>query len=357
MDISFKYYKYVLDFNFEAGTSRGVLHQKTSWFIKLTSVADPKLYGLGEASPLPGLSIDDVNVLENCLFDFSNTKNISLIEVKHQLQNATFSHLPSLQFALETAIADIENGGNRILYANDFSLHEKGIAINGLVWMGSKDSMLAQVADKIQQGYRCIKLKVGAIDFEDELDLLAHIRSRYSADEITLRLDANGAWEANEALKKLKRLAAFDIHSIEQPIKPKQYLQLAKLCGESPIPIALDEELIGVKKNKLHLLLETKPAYVILKPSLLGGFAACNEWIEMAEAHNIGWWLTSALESNIGLNAICQYTALKETHNFPQGLGTGQLYSNNIQSPLVINQGYIYYLQSKKWEENKLIFI
>ena len=356
MEIAFQYCKYVLDFNFEAGTSRGVMHQKTSWFIKLASRTDSDIYGLGEASPLPGLSIDNVEVLEKCLYDFSKIKFLTLNELKSQLHSDDFGHLPSLKFALETAILDLENEGKRIIYPNDFSLHEKGIPINGLVWMGSKDGMLAQVTEKIQQGYCCIKLKVGAIDFEEEVSLLAHIRSRYTAAEITLRLDANGAWEEDEALTKLKRVAAFDIHSIEQPIKPNQRPKLKRLCMESPIPIALDEELIGIKNDKLQLIVETKPAYLILKPSLLGGFAVCDEWIAIAEANNIGWWLTSALESNIGLNAICQYTASKNIGNFPQGLGTGQLYRNNIESPLTINAGYINYQQSKKWNETTIIF-
>jgi len=358
MNVRFQYSKNTFEFKFEAGTSRGVLTHRDSWFIKISSLEQPNVYGLGEASPLPGLSIDSISDLENILQYYALQKSISILELKTKLSDPSLYQLPSFKFALETALLDLESGGRKIIFSNDFTLGKRGISINGLVWMGSKDSMLTQVQDKINQGYQCIKLKVGAIDFEEEFNLLKYIRSRYSAEQITLRLDANGAWTKDEAIEKLNRLSALNIHSIEQPIKPNQRLNLKQLCTQSPIKIALDEELIGfkTKEEKENLLSETSPSYIILKPGLLGGFSACNDWIDIAKQYKIDWWITSALESNIGLNAICQYTATKITNDFPQGLGTGQLYVNNIDSPLDIRNGYIFYNQTKRWKEETLNF-
>ncbi len=358
MNIRFQYCKNTFDFKFEAGTSRGVLTHRNSWFIKISALKNPSVYGLGEASPLEGLSIDSISDLENILQYYAHQKSISIFDLKTKLSDTSFNHLPSFQFALETAILDLENGGQKIIFPNHFIQREKGICINGLVWMGSKDSMITQVQEKINQGYQCIKLKVGAIDFEEEFNLLKYIRSCYSVEQITLRLDANGAWTKNEAIEKLNRLSALNIHSIEQPIKPNQRSYLKQLCMESPIKIALDEELIGLKtkEEKEKLLLETAPAYIILKPSLCGGFGACNEWIDLATNHKIEWWITSALESNIGLNAICQYTFGKITNDFPQGLGTGQLYHNNIDSPLEIRNGFIFYNATRHWNLKDLNF-
>ncbi|HAR20789.1 MAG TPA: o-succinylbenzoate synthase, partial [Cytophagales bacterium] len=259
---------------------------------------------------------------------------------------------PALRFAFETALLDLKNGGERKIFKNDFSLQGAKIPINGLIWMGSKTFMLKQMEEKLMEGFSCLKLKIGALDFQTEKELLASIRSSFSAKEISIRLDANGAFSVSEALEKLNQLSDFEIHSVEQPIKPGQWQEMAKLCALSPIPVALDEELIGVYGSRKSKLLDAiKPHYIILKPSLLGGFAMCDEWISLAEKQGIDWWITSALESNIGLNAICQYTFEKTSHKreMPQGLGTGSLYHNNIKSPLCVQKGHIHYSAKGIW--------
>ena len=267
---------------------------------------------------------------------------------KLKLEDIDIENWPSIQFAIETALADLKYGGLRKICENDF-IQNIPIAINGLVWMNNADKMLAEAAQKIEAGFNCIKFKIGALDFDEECRLLEKIRSRYNAFKLEIRTDANGAFDNVDAFEKLNTLKRFGLHSIEQPIKAKQHDFMQEVCAKSPIPIALDEELIGVIENEIKPLLQfIKPQYIILKPTLIGGLAKSKFWINKASELNIYWWFTSALESNIGLNAIAQYcSSLKTT--MPQGLGTGSLYKNNIESPLTVSNGYIYYDNSKKW--------
>ena len=256
---------------------------------------------------------------------------------------------------METAFKSLSSKDLFEIYPSGFSNGNEHIPINGLVWMGSEAFMKQQISDKLNQGFRCIKMKIGAIDFNTELNLLKSIRKEYSPADIALRVDANGAFNSSEALEKLKRLSEFDLHSIEQPIKQGQWQEMARLCEDTPLPIALDEELIGVfsEKEKLDVLNTISPHYVILKPSLIGGFSASDQWISLAESKDIGWWITSALESNIGLNAIAQYTFAKNS-KLPQGLGTGSLFTNNIPSPLKVCKGSLTYNTELRWDLNLL---
>lgn len=339
--------KYDLIFKRPSGTSRGILTTKTSYFVLLE---DNEILGIGECGLLKGLSIDDVPEYENKLDEVC--QNIDLyVKDMNQLLN-----FPSILFGIEMALADLRNDGIRKFFDTDFYNSEKGIDINGLVWMGSKEFMLEQIQQKIKQNYSCIKLKIGAIDFDTEIELLKSIRKEYSESDIELRVDANGAFSPQEAYEKLCRLSELKLHSIEQPIKQGQYEEMAKLCETTPLPIALDEELIGISSlEKKERLLETiKPQYIILKPSLIGGFVKSKEWVEVAEKNKIGWWITSALESNIGLNAIAQFTNHLNT-KIPQGLGTGQLYSNNFASPLKIKNAKLFYRKNKPWDLSLLI--
>ncbi len=358
MSLIAKYYKYKLNFTFKAGTSRGVLTDKETYFISLYKTENPEIIGWGEAGPLSGLSLDDrpdfEEHLQNLCNTFNNNELLTNFEgVKDLLLNQSF---PSLQFGFETAFLDLQAGGNRQIVPNEWSQSSfQPIPINGLVWMGEPSFMLEQIKQKLAQGFTCIKMKIGAIDFAQELKLLTFIRSRFSKDEITLRVDANGAFAPEEAMQKLEALSKFDIHSIEQPIRPGQPEVMEKLCRETPVHIALDEELIGIHNHgqKLELLQAIRPQFIILKPTLLGGLSATDEWIQIAEDLNIGWWVTSALESNIGLNAIAQFTAAKKV-TMPQGLGTGQLYHNNIPSPLFVKGGLLHYQPAKQWDLSQL---
>jgi o-succinylbenzoate synthase len=345
-----RFKKYTLLFNQPSGTSRGILNERTSWFILLTNRQNPGITGIGECGPLKGLSIDDHPDFENQLSNVCNDP-----EAYFNNANA-LNAFPSIRFGLETAFADYNHGGKKILFSSSFTDGNDAIPINGLVWMGSLDKMKKQVYEKISTGYTCIKLKIGAINFEDELNLIRSIRKEFSHSLIEIRVDANGAFKPHEALEKLKQLSEFRIHSIEQPIRQNQWDEMAKLCETSPIPIALDEELIGILEldKKQKLLEEIKPHFIILKPGLLGGFYASEEWISLANKMNIGWWVTSALESNIGLSAISQWTYTLD-NKLTQGLGTGQLYSNNIGSPLNIDQGKLFYDPSLKWNLQPLL--
>lgn len=348
MALQVSYSKKVFRFNFEARTSRGLMEDKISWFIKLWDNKDPGRYGIGECGPLPGLSLDAVpnfeNVLQSVARKVQHQKSIPTTTILKELIPHDF---PALTFGMETAYLDLLHGGNRIIFQNDF-MKGKPIPINGLIWMGGLDFMMQQVHQKIALGFKCIKLKVGALDFDQECDVLRNIRLAYS-NNITIRLDANGAFKPAEALMKLDRLSEYNIHSIEQPIK-KDQKEMAELCRKSPIPIALDEELIGwhTTEGKHELLTSLKPMYIILKPTLHGGLSGCQDWIEIAQHHGIGWWITSALESNVGLNAICQLTA-NYTIELPQGLGTGTIYQNNISSPLTVKNGEISYDHARPW--------
>jgi o-succinylbenzoate synthase len=346
------YRKYTLQFKFEAGTSRGVLTQKDTYFVKIWDEANTRVYGLGECSVLKGLSIDDREGYESRLaevcsaiadYPFSGDDRPILDELIGR-------QYPSIQFGVETALKDLQHGGNRIIYPGPFADGTEGISINGLIWMGGEDFMRRQIDAKLAEGYSCLKMKIGAISFDTECALLAYIRKNYSPAQITLRVDANGAFSPEEAAGKLKTLSGFGLHSIEQPIKQGQTGLMHTLCRQTPLPIALDEELIGVLnyEDKKGLLEAIKPQFIILKPSLLGGFRHSLEWIQLCEQMSIGWWITSALESNIGLNAISQFTATLQ-NPLPQGLGTGQLYTNNIDSPLEIARGKLYYMKAASW--------
>jgi o-succinylbenzoate synthase len=336
--------KYQLNFIEPAGTSRGILLTKTSYFIFLVNVDEPAIFGIGECGLLSGLSYDDKPEYEEMLSNICDAINTSNFNFELLLE------WPSIRFGYEMATIDLKNGGNRILFPSEFTEKNALIKINGLIWMERFENMKLQIENKIAKGFDCIKLKIGAIVFEDEIELLKKIRKQFSKNDIEIRLDANGAFHKNEAFEKLKILSAFDIHSIEQPIKQNQIQEMAALCKNSPIDIALDEELIGIHstEQKLELLLEIKPQYIILKPSFLGGYDASSEWIKIAEAQKIKWWITSALESNIGLNAIAQWTYTLG-NKMPQGLGTGQLYSNNFNSPLNIENGNILYNSKNAW--------
>ncbi|MCH7397035.1 o-succinylbenzoate synthase [Belliella sp. DSM 107340] len=355
-NIVFEFKKYVLDFKFDAGTSRGVLKKKETYLVKAYSKLFPQIVGYGEAGPLPKLSLDDVSDFEEkikiaCQELTQRKVLLSKDKIFEFVQSHIPENFPSLRFAFETALLDLLHGGERMVFDTEFVRERRPIPINGLIWMGDRGFMLEQIDKKLEEGYDCLKMKIGAIDFDQECELLEYIRSKYDQNTITLRVDANGAFAASEALGKLQRLSQYDLHSIEQPIRQGQFEEMATLCAETPIPIALDEELIGIHSlaSKESLLKSIKPQYIILKPTLVGGFKSCDEWINLAEGLDIGWWITSALESNIGLNAIAQYTATFDS-DMPQGLGTGQLYFNNFESPLLIETGTLVYDQTSKWE-------
>ncbi|RZJ71009.1 o-succinylbenzoate synthase [Flavobacterium sp.] len=336
------YKRYDLDFKRPSGTSRGILTQKETWFLVLEK--DGKT-GIGECGLLRGLSADDRPDYEHKLQWVCD--NISLGE--NRLWEA-LPEFPSIQFGVEMAFRSLESESPFLLYPTAFTIGQKSIPINGLVWMGNESFMLEQIHEKIASGFDCIKLKIGAIDFGKELELLRFIRANFTAEQMEIRVDANGAFTLDSALYKLSQLSEFELHSIEQPIAKGQPDKMAKLCLDAPFPIALDEELIGVfsREEKADLLDKIKPQYIILKPSFIGGFRGTQEWISLAEERNIGWWITSALESNIGLNAIAQWT-FTLGNPMPQGLGTGALYTNNIDSPLVVKNGRLFYDPELVW--------
>lgn len=342
--------KKVFKFNFKARTSRGPMQDKTSWFIKIWDEKYPQIVGIGECGPLPGLSSDDIPDFEDFLAEtiqkipslrnVGTFPNLSL----HEIIPSGFS---SITFGVETALLDLYNGGKRIIFENDF-VSGMPIPINGLIWMGEREFMIRQIDQKIAQGFKCIKLKVGGLDFEQECEVLSYVRKRYSGEYLTIRLDANGAFK-EDAISRLQALEKFDVHSIEQPIPPN-LPQMEELCRISPVPIALDEELIGkeTRDAKVKLLTRLRPQFIILKPTLHGGLSGCAEWIEVAKHLRIDWWITSALESNIGLNAICQFAANYQL-SIPQGLGTGTIYTHNIDSPLAIGEGKIFMVSGRRW--------
>ena len=336
------YHKYILNFKRPSGTSRGILTDKETWFIVLEK--DGKK-GVGECGILRGLSIDDRPDYEARLQ--WTCAHIHLGE--NQLWEALIE-FPSIQFGVEMAFQSLRSESPFLLLPSDFTNGEKSIPINGLVWMGSTSFMKQQIEEKLAEGFRCVKLKIGAIDFDTELQLLGYIRQHFTPEQIEIRVDANGAFYVSTALDKLIQLSEFKLHSIEQPIPKNNTDNMAELCKTTPIPIALDEELIGVfsLEEKEALLQKIKPQYIILKPSFIGGFRGTKEWISLAEKYKIGWWITSALESNIGLNAIAQWTFLQ--HNLmPQGLGTGALYTNNFDCPLVVSEGQLWYEKKHDW--------
>lgn len=346
------YIKHSFYFKSPAGTSRGVLSKKDSWFVVLSDTVNSGLTGIGECSLIPGLSYDDRDDFEKKLGEVCHLLNFG-----ENPTDISLDDFPSIQFGIETALKDFETGGERILFPSDFTRGKSGIPINGLIWMGSKKKMLDQISDKITEGYRVVKMKVGALNLSDELEILHHVRTTPGGEELEIRLDANGAWEPAEALDIINRLSEYNIHSIEQPIKSGRWKEMAGLCKRSPVKIALDEELIGISDFQCRKdLLETiRPSYIILKPGLLGGFTMAEEWITLAEQLKIGWWITSALESNIGLNAIAQWTASMHS-SLPQGLGTGQLFTNNIPSPLTIRGDKLWHMPTEDWKLSKILF-
>lgn len=339
------YYKYILQFKTPSGTSRGILKTKETWFLYLSKEGK---FGVGECGLFRGLSIDDRPDYEDKLKWVCNN-----IELGLDILLAKTIHFPSIQIGLEQAFLSLQSPSPFKLFVSNFTESNKAIDINGLIWMGDREFMNDQIKEKIAQGFRCLKMKIGAIDFATEVQLLASIRKEFSINDIELRVDANGAFKPSEALEKLKILSNYDLHSIEQPIRQGHYQEMALLCEETPLPIALDEELIGVfdvtKRTKMLQII--KPQYIILKPSLVGGFKESLEWIELAKKSGIGWWVTSALESNIGLNAIAQWTATLKS-SMPQGLGTGGLFTNNFDSPLEVYKGGLYYNKNKNWNFN-----
>ena len=339
------YYKYILQFKTPSGTSRGILKNKETWFLYISKEGK---FGVGECGLFRGLSIDDRLDYEDKLKWVCNN-----IELGLDILLAKTIHFPSIQIGLEQAFLSLQSTSPYKLFVSNFTESNKAIDINGLIWMGDREFMNDQIKEKIAQGFRCLKMKIGAIDFATEVQLLASIRKEFSINDIELRVDANGAFKPSEALEKLKILSNYDLHSIEQPIRQGHYQEMALLCEETPLPIALDEELIGVfdvtKRTKMLQII--KPQYIILKPSLVGGFKESLEWIELAKKSGIGWWVTSALESNIGLNAIAQWTATLKS-SMPQGLGTGGLFTNNFDSPLEVYKGGLYYNKNKNWNFN-----
>lgn len=338
--------KHTLIFKQASGTSRGVLRTKDSYFILLKSTEKPNVIAIGECGLLQGLSIDDVPNYEEKLAEVC--RNINNYEF---WLNDGLREFPSIHFGLEMALLDLKTNATKTLFPSDFTNNKKPININGLIWMGEKQFMFDQIKTKLDEGWNCIKLKIGAIDFDAEIELLKYIRSQFSKSDIELRVDANGAFSPKNALEKLKRLAEMDLHSIEQPIKQKQWNEMAKLCEKTPLPIALDEELIGIFDiaEKRKAMETIKPQYLIFKPSFIGGFKGTQEWIDLCDEFQTPWWMTSALESNIGLNAIAQWTAVLD-NDLPQGLGTGQLYTNNLDSPLSVNGGLLKYENGGNWD-------
>lgn len=321
------YQKYILRFKAPARTSRNTMTEKETYFIKIWNEENPARFGIGEAALFRGLSADDTP-------DYENKLKEVCAEIEHAGE-IDLSRWSSIRFGLETALADYNGGGKRQLYDTPFTRGESGIRINGLIWMGNKDEMKARIAEKLAIGVKCMKLKIGGIDFESELSLISEIRKHFPPSQLELRLDANGAFTPEEALKKLETLSRYTIHSVEQPIAAGEWRQMARISSESPIPIALDEELIGVEgaERKKEMLNTISPRYIILKPTLCGGLSGADGWINIARETGTGWWATSALESDIGLNAIAQWVT-RYPIEMPQGLGTGMLYKNNILSPL-----------------------
>ena len=327
----------LLHFLQPAGTSRGVYNTRLSFYLKLTSDEQPDVVGVGECATLPDLSCDAMppNDYERKLRTFCDE-----YERTGVIDYEAMRPYPSMLFGLETAVAQFNAKGSLTFFDTSFGRGEEGIPINGLVWMGTFEEMFERLEAKLKAGFRCVKLKIGAIDFDREVQLIRHIRSTFSRKDVELRVDANGGFTPEEALSRMEALVQYDIHSIEQPIKQHQWTEMARLCAATPLPIGLDEELIGVneRQNKIELLDTIRPQYIVLKPSLHGGMAGTEEWIQLARERNIGSWITSALESNVGLNAIAQLTASIYGTNIrhAQGLGTGQLFADNIEMPLKV---------------------
>ena len=334
--------RYLMNFYNTVGTSRGTMEVRETWFL---FIKDNGRLGMGECGMLKGLSCDDLPDFEEKLQWVCD--HIQLGEI--QLYQAMREY-PAIQFGIEQAFLSFHSPHPGLLFPSEFTAGKKSIPINGLLWMGKPTEIRQQFEDKVGH-FPCVKMKVGALNFQTELDLLSEFRAQYPPDQLEIRLDANGAFTPENVEERLAQLAEFSIHSIEQPIRPKQYDLMRDLCQTSPIPIALDEELIGIfdREDKEKLLDTIQPQYIILKPSFVGGFRGSQEWIDLANERNIGWWITSALESNVGLNAIAQWTFTLGS-SMPQGLGTGSLYRNNFQSPLTIKEGHLWHQDIDLWD-------
>jgi O-succinylbenzoate synthase len=343
-------------FSFDARTSRGTMKDRTCWFLKFHDDKDPETIGIGECAPLSGLSEelgpDYENRLDVLIHKINELKvdsipstlaDISVLAARLEIKSSESSIL----LGLEMGLLDLANGGLRKVFNSSFA-NGQPIPINALIWMGGTDVMLQQIEIKIRDGFRCIKLKVGGLDFERECDVLQYVRRKYFRDNIVIRLDANGAFKTDDVLYKLKELSKFGVHSIEQPLRRGSEF-LPELCATSPIPVALDEELINVAPADRRTLLErTNPRFLVLKPTIHGAFSGVNDWISLAQSLGIGWWITSALESNIGLNALAQFTA-QFSPDLPQGLGTGQIYEDNFEAPLAISGQNLVFNPRETW--------
>lgn len=349
--IAARWIEHTLQPRFELGTSKGTINARTVWYLLAWDTDRPEVIGIGEAAPFPGHSKEfpaDVR-----------TKLIELCADTHDWQRRLTTDLvdvPSVRFAVEQCLRDLEVSGTKQLFPSPFLLGHQHIPINGLVWMGDKATMKQRIREQIDKGFTTVKMKIGASGvhrngIEDELELLAAVRREFGPNDITLRVDANGAFGAHEVMNVLQRLAELQVHSIEQPVHAGLYEVMAELCERTPVPIALDEDLIGLNTRdaKVDLLDHVQPQYIVIKPSLVGGWAATQEWIDLAKARHVGWWITSALESTIGLNAIAQYTATLGV-TMPQGLGTGSVYDNNITSPLLAERGVLRYRPEEAWD-------
>lgn len=337
---------YLLHFKEPAGTSRGILTEKPTFLIKVYDEKDPSLFGIGEAAVFPGLSPEaDGNYI------WKLTELLANIAIGKSTDLTRYS---SIQFGLEQAIFDFSNGANGLYFPSSFTEGEKSIEINGLVWMGEFDLMMHRLEKKIHDGFKCIKLKIGAISWDNELEMIHTIRKRFNEKELTIRVDANGGFSYSDCMEKLCRLADLGVHSIEQPIKAGHPDEMAHLCHQSPVPIALDEELIGKDtiEERIDTIEKIMPQFIILKPALCGGFSGSMEWIKEAEKRGIGWWITSALESNVGLNAIAQFTANIQAYG-PQGLGTGNLFTNNFETPVSLDKDRLYFNPSKPFDHSQ----
>lgn len=333
-----------LNFKRPSGTSRGVLTSKKTYILELNSHGNKFL---GESNMFEGLSADDVPNYEEKLKDVCRHFNEDSLDWWEELRE-----FPSIQFGLEQVLKAKEinenspknDSFNPLLFPSSFTEEQKGIPINGLIWMGDLEFMKSQIREKLDQNFKCIKLKIG-VNWDQEKEILMDLRKEFPKESLELRVDANGAFSFKEAKFVLDELAELDIHSIEQPIKAKQIEQMAELCRSTPTPIALDEELIGIfgQHEKQELLGFIQPQYIILKPSLVGGWRGSQEWIDSAEKFNIDWWITSALESNIGLNAIAQWTFSLQ-NPLPQGLGTGGLFTNNFPTRLKVIADELFFI-------------
>lgn len=322
------------------------MNQKPSWYIFLADDVIPEIKGIGECSIIPGLSLETEDMVDHQINDLCRTINQENLDVAAELPL-----YPSIAFGMETALLDLKTGGRRELFSTEFTDGQTCIYINGLIWMGAKKYMLKQVEEKLNQKFRCLKLKIGLQRYPDELQIIKYIRKHFHAKELELRVDANGAFDPGSVMEMLKKLADMEVHSVEQPIKPGQWEEMALLCRNSPIPVALDEELTGkpTLEQKRSLIYAIRPHYLVLKPGLLGGFQQAEEYLNLAKQNNIGYWITSALESNIGLNAIAQWT-FTLGNPIAQGLGTGKLYRQNVKCPLTLEGDRMFYHASKGWD-------